>query len=33
MREKLYGYLSILYEQDPSSIGGELPDEAFFYLP
>lgn len=33
MKEKLYGYLSILYEQDPSSIGGELPDEAFFYLP
>lgn len=33
MKEKLYGYLSILYEQDPSSIGGELPDDAFFYLP
>lgn len=33
MKEKLHGYLSILYEQDPSSIGGELPGEAFFYLP
>lgn len=33
MKEKLYGYLSVLYEQDPSSVGGELPDKAFFYLP
>ena len=33
MKEKLSGYLNVLYEQDPSSVGGQLPDEAFFYLP
>ncbi|MCI8726132.1 MAG: ABC transporter substrate-binding protein [Hungatella sp.] len=33
MKEKLYGYLSVLYSQDPSSVGGELPDKSFFYLP
>lgn len=31
MKEKLSGYLSILMEQNPKSIGGALPDDAFYY--
>ncbi len=33
MKEKLSGYLNVLYEQDPSSVGGQLPDESFYYIP
>ncbi|MCI8888205.1 MAG: ABC transporter substrate-binding protein [Hungatella sp.] len=33
MEEILSGYLQVLYDQDPSSIGGELPDQGFYYLP
>ncbi len=33
MKNKLSGYLETLYEQDPDSIGGELPDDAFYYIP
>lgn len=32
MQNLLSGYLAVLYEQDPASVGGTLPDEAFYYL-
>ena len=31
MREKLSGYLNVLFEQNPDSIGGKLPDAQFYY--
>ena len=31
MREMLSGYLAELYAQDPASVGGALPDEAFYF--
>ncbi len=31
MQEKLSGYLEVLYEQNPESVGGTLPDDAFYY--
>ena len=31
MRAKLGGYLAELFAQDPASVGGKLPDEAFYY--
>lgn len=31
MQEDLSGYLEVLYEMDPSSVGGALPDDAFYY--
>lgn len=33
MKEMLSGYLNVLHEQDPSSVGGILPDDGFYYLP
>ena len=33
MQEKLSGYLNALYEFDPSLVGGQLPDEEFYYIP
>ncbi len=33
MADMLHGYLNVLYEQDPASIGGELPDPSFYYIP
>ena len=33
MRQALEGYLTVLYEQDPESVGGALPEEAFYYVP
>ena len=30
MKEALSGYLQILYEQDPASVGGALPEEDFY---
>ena len=32
MMEKVSGYLSALYAQNPEAVGGTLPDEAFYYL-
>lgn len=32
MHSNLSGYLSALYEAVPASIGGSLPDEAFYYI-
>lgn len=31
MKEKLSGYLSVLYDQNPESVGGQLPDDDFYY--
>ena len=33
MKNMLYGYLSALYEMDPTTVGGELPAKDFFYMP
>ena len=33
MKEALSGYLKVLYEQNPESVGGTLPDDAFYYIP
>ena len=33
MKNMLYGYLSALYEMDPTTVGGELPTKDFFYMP
>jgi len=29
----LSGYLSTLHEQDPKSIGGQMPGDDFYYMP
>lgn len=31
MKEQLSGYLKIMYEANPKSIGGSLPDDGFYY--
>lgn len=31
MKEKLSGYLSVLFEQNAQSVGGALPDDAFYF--
>ncbi len=31
MNEMLSGYLNVLFEQNPQSIGGAMPDDAFYY--
>lgn len=33
MKEKLAGYLNVLFEQDPTSVGGKLPEDSFYYIP
>ncbi len=33
MRQALSGYLQVLFEQDPASVGGSLPEEDFYYIP
>ena len=33
MKSALTGYLEVLFEQDPSSVGGTLPADDFYYLP
>ena len=32
MKQALSGYLSVLLEQDPKSVGGGLPEEEFYYV-
>ncbi|MEA5135342.1 MAG: ABC transporter substrate-binding protein [Candidatus Fimivivens sp.] len=32
MRERLSGYLAILFEQNPKAVGGALPDENFYFV-
>lgn len=31
MKEKLTGYLQVLYDADPTSVGGAMPDDNFWY--
>ena len=31
MKEKASGYLQVLFDADPKSVGGTLPDDAFYY--
>lgn len=31
MKDKVSGYLEVLYDADPKSVGGTLPDDAFYY--
>lgn len=33
MKSALSGYLQVLADQDPASIGGKLPEDDFYYLP
>ena len=33
MQTMLSGYLSVLFEANPASVGGKLPGEDFYYLP
>ena len=33
MKTNVEKYLTVLYESDPTSVGGELPDEGFYYIP
>lgn len=33
MKAALSGYLNVLYGQNPDSVGGKLPDDAFYYIP
>ncbi|MBQ9409200.1 MAG: ABC transporter substrate-binding protein [Clostridia bacterium] len=33
MQTLLSGYLTVLFEQDPASVGGNLPNEDFYYIP
>ncbi len=33
MRQALSGYLQVLFEQDPASVGGKVPGEDFYYAP
>jgi len=32
MKEKLSGYLSVLFEQNPQSVGGALPSDEFYFI-
>lgn len=31
MKDALSGYLEVLFEQDPKSVGGSLPGDDFYY--
>ncbi len=33
MRDTIQGYYEVLFAAEPSSIGGEMPDDAFYYIP
>ena len=32
MKDALSGYLEVLFEQDPASVGGALPEDGFYYV-
>lgn len=32
MKTALSGYLQVLYNQDPAAVGGQLPDDGFYYI-
>lgn len=31
MKTKLSGYLNVLFAQNPAAVGGQLPDDGFYY--
>ena len=33
MKEQLSGYLEVLYQENPQSVGGKVPESDFYYLP
>ena len=33
MKTALSGYLDVLFEQNPDSVGGALPEDDFYYMP
>ena len=33
MKTALSGYLQVLFDQDPKSVGGKLPEDGFYYIP
>ncbi len=33
MKEKVSGYLTTLFNQEPKAVGGKLPDDNFYYIP
>ena len=33
MRDQIQGYYQVLYQANPDSVGGGLPDDAFYYIP
>lgn len=33
MKEKLSGFLEIIYNSNPDAVGGKLPDDDFYYMP
>ncbi|MPM48683.1 hypothetical protein SDC9_95409 [bioreactor metagenome] len=33
VRDRIQGYYEVLYAANPASIGGSIPDDAFYYLP
>lgn len=33
MKSMINGYLEVLFNQNPKSVGGKLPDDAFYYMP
>ena len=33
MRDAIQGYYEVLFEADPASIGGGIPDDGFYYIP
>ncbi len=33
MKQKVNGYLTALFQQDPKAVGGKLPEDEFYYIP
>lgn len=33
MKEKLEGFLKIMYDYNPDAVGGSMPDDDFYYIP
>lgn len=33
MKEKLGGFIDIMYDFNPDAVGGSIPDDNFYYIP